>query len=266
MYLFSFLFGTKKEEKLLSNLSKDELFSIAMKLDLQSLLKFSLVNKRINEKISDVWKHKIQKFSDNSTFNVQNDKSKYILLYCLTILKQKLKINKDIYEIYNLETLDLNGKQLREIPKEVGVLTNLKNIYLVDNYIRILPTQFFNLINLEEIYLSNNGLEEIPDDINRLINLKKLFLRKNYIKVFPKLEKLTKLHSMCLSKNLIEEIPSDIIRLTSLERLYLHDNRIKNLPKELENMPNLKVLTFMKNSTEHISDKIKSLNAFTLYK
>lgn len=98
MYLFSFLFSTKKEHKLLSDLSKDELFSIAMKLDLQSLLKFSLVNKRINEKISNVWKHKIQKFSDHSNFDLQYGKNKYILLYCLTILKQKLKINKNIYE------------------------------------------------------------------------------------------------------------------------------------------------------------------------
>ncbi len=262
MFLFSFFFNTKG--KSLADLNKDELFCIANKLDLSSLLRLSVTNKRLGEKLKNVWDYKLKEFDEHYKINMES-KAKYLLLYRLTILRKTLAINEDIYKIYNWENLFLNGKQLREVPKEIEVLTNLKNIYLSDNHIKILPKQFFNLINLEEIYLSNNNLEEIPYDINRLINLKNLFCGKNRIKIFPKLE-LPQLRAICLSKNFIEKIPSDIIRLTNLERLYLHDNKIKSLPQELENMPNLKVFTFMKNPIEKVSDKIKSLNAFSLYK
>ena len=52
---------------MLSQLSKDELFLIAMKLDCPTLLKFCICNKKIYDKVysnEDIWNDKLKEFPD----------------------------------------------------------------------------------------------------------------------------------------------------------------------------------------------------------
>ena len=123
----------------MDTLPKDLLFSLAMELDLPSLLRFCRSSKIVNEKVckqDDIWKYKLNKeFPDYLNLKVKNKSFReiYTLLYNLNIVKQKLERKESIYELYNLQTLYLNNIQLEEIPKELGNLSNLRIIYLVNN-------------------------------------------------------------------------------------------------------------------------------------
>ena len=51
----------------------------------------------------------------------------------LSHLNKKLKLNKRIKSLINLQRLNLFDNQLKEIPKEIGSLINLKGLHLGDN-------------------------------------------------------------------------------------------------------------------------------------
>ena len=117
----------------MENFPKDVLFRLALELNLPDLLKLCSTNKRINSLVcerDDIWYAKLNSEFPNYQMLKPNLKDNYRLLYQLTILKQKLRLKKNIYELYNLQLLDLNNNEIKEIPKEIGNLTNLQQLNL----------------------------------------------------------------------------------------------------------------------------------------
>ncbi|GAG81361.1 unnamed protein product, partial [marine sediment metagenome] len=101
----------------MDKLDKDTLYSIAIELDLPSLLKFCASNSRINELIckrDPIWLNKLNKdFPNYKDFKLkQSKKDIYILLYNLTKLKKKLNLKQNILELYNLQELNLSNNKL----------------------------------------------------------------------------------------------------------------------------------------------------------
>ena len=99
----------------MENLSKDILFRLALELNLPELLKLCSTNKRINSLICerpDIWYAKLNAEFPGYQMLKPNPKDNYRLLYELSILREKLKINnKTIYELYNLQGLYLSEKK-----------------------------------------------------------------------------------------------------------------------------------------------------------
>ncbi len=248
--------------KMLTELSKDELFLIAMKLDCPSLLKFCMCNKRIYEKIylrKDVWTHKLKDFSDR--LDITNDKYMYILLYQLKIIKEKFNLHSDLSSIYTFKYFPIRDRNFSKIPKEICILKNLEEIsvystvmieipkwldkltrlHFVDfgsNKIRKIPESFGNLINLKAIQLNNNQIEILPKEFGNLINLEYIDLSNNLIKYIPKhFGNLINLNVLKLSNNYINKLPVELSRLTNLTDFHLIGNPIKYIPKELRDLP-----------------------------
>ena len=81
-----------------------DLFSLAIHLELPTLLKFCSVNKYLKRNLcgkDEIWIHKLNKdFPNYKNLHVKNkNKNKkeiYQLLYSLSKLKRELKIEKDI--------------------------------------------------------------------------------------------------------------------------------------------------------------------------
>ena len=241
----------------MDKLSKDEIFLIATKLDIYSLLNFSMINSNIYSKVSkdEIWEYKLREF--NNYLNLkEKKKDTYILLYRLTIFKKKLEIEENIYKIFKCITYGFN---VTEIPREIGILINLQGLYLPFNKIHKVPKEIGNLIHLQELRLDNNNIKTIPKEIGNLLNLRKLLLNNNCIKIIPKeIGKLTKLEGLNLSYNDIEKLPKEIGNLIELSCLNLRNNMIEKLPIDLLKISNLLELNITQNRIKSIPKWIKS--------
>ncbi len=208
----------------MEKLNKDELFTLALHLDLPSLLNFCSSSRNINNILclkNEIWIYKLNKdFPDFRKLNVKKSfKDLYQLLFSLTKLKEKLKRGENIYQLYNLEELYLDYDNLAEIPKEIGLLINLRNLYL-----------------------NENRLTEIPQEISFLINLQKLDLSYNYLTKIPKeIGKLTNLQKLNLSGNQLTTIPKEMGNLTNLKELYLDYDNSTQIPKEIAENKNIEI-------------------------
>jgi hypothetical protein len=239
-------------EHSLENIGKDVLFLLGLQMKLVTLLNFCASSKRINEKLYNLWTHKIkEEFESESNENFlhknknknKTPKEKYVLLYCLRDMKEKLKLKlyESSEEIYNSHSLNLFRESLTEIPSSIGHLFNLQELYLNDNKLTKIPASLGNLFNLRNLSLSCNYLKKIPDTIGNLTNLKTLHLYNNELEEIPAtIENLSNLKYLDLQNNKLIKIPSSLEKL-NLTFLDLSGNRLKmeDIPISLKNKADL---------------------------
>ena len=233
----------------MEKLTKDELFSLAINLDLHDILKLCSSNKKIDQRLclrDNIWTHKLKEFPDYQQyledFKNMSKKEIYTLLYQLKILRQELGSPYTIYEFYKFKELDLAMRKLAEIPKEIGNLINLEILRLGNNNIEKIPKELGDLINLKTIYLTGNKIRELPKELGNLINLKELYLGYNNIEKIPKeVGNLINLKKLDLTDNKIKELPKELGKLINLRELVLDDNPIRSVPKEISSIAYLNI-------------------------
>lgn len=212
----------------MDSLSKDVLFNIATMLDLDSLLSFCNSNPRIKELIyqnEDIWNFKlVSEFPDYKHHVDKSGREAYELLIGLTKLKKELAYGGTIYQLYNVEYLDLNSRELTSLPPEIYKLDRLHNLWLYNNQIKTLSPEIGKMSQLQYLYLSHNQIETLPSEIG----------------------KLTQLQVLSLNSNQITILASEIGNLSQLRYLNLCDNKIKKLPVEMHNLSRLDYLAIDK--------------------
>lgn len=211
--------------------SKDVLFTIAMDLELPSLLRWCQSGSRIQKDVcnnSNVWRSKLLRdYPDYEKLDLKKSlKETYIFMYQLSLIKKLLNTEESLYDIFLKTKIDLSGKILKKIP--AFDLPNLKLLFLSRNNLTEIPT--FNLPNVEQLWLNHNQLTKIPP-----FN-------------FPKLE------TVDLSHNKLKEGP--IFNSLNLEHVFLGNNELTEMP--ISNLPNLRALELYKNNlTEENKKKLK---------
>lgn len=117
-----------------------------------------------------------------------------------------------------VKQLILSGQKLKKIPKEVFELYNLELLDVSRNKIETFPVELIKLKKLEEIDLSNNKIEALPEEIREMKRMRKMDLTRNKIWKLPKeLGELQKLETLILSKNPIFRLPEEMKNCTSLQ-------------------------------------------------
>ena len=210
----------------MEKLTKDELFSLAINLDLPDILKLCSSNKKIDQRLclrDNIWINKLKEFPDYQKhledFKNMSKKEIYTLLYQIKSLKEKIDSPYSIYEIYKFRDLNLALRKLKEIPKEVGSLINLEVLWVGGNYITEVPKELGKLTNLRELYLGGNYIKELPKEMGNLTHLKELYL----------------------GNNKLESIPKEFGNLTNLRELVLFQNPIRLVPEEIKSIPYLDI-------------------------
>ena len=255
------------ETSLSRNLNNDELFMIAIQLDLPDLLNFCATDKRHNEfcKKDRIWNSKLNKyfpeyeeyFSDKSKYD------KYKLLHNLSMLRESLQYYGDLYSLYQTKTFVVDGSDKRHrqpfiipkagLPKEMSVLENLERIEVKWCIIKQISIGILLLPKLYSLNLDINIIETIPKEIGNLKNLTKLSLNNNKIKSIPEeIGNLRNLRTLSLNNNLIQTIPKEIGNLINLETLSLNYNKIKSVPEEVGLLENLKYLFIEGNQIKRV--------------
>lgn len=131
------------------------------------------------------------------------------LSYSFGVLSQ---IPAWIFEVRQLEVLELHDHKIDRIPKEITNLQKLKTLNLGHNFIRKLPPFIGELSQLEYLNLNHNYIHELPEEIGQLLQLEDLHLKANFIYELPQsLLNLKKLEGLNLARTPLGE------------RLGLHD-------------------------------------------
>jgi GTPase SAR1 family protein len=143
-------------------------------------------------------------------------------------------IPDSIARLQNLTWLDLSGNRLTTVPDSIAHLRNLTSLSLSHNQFTVVPDSIAHLQNLTLLSLSHNQLTAIPDSIAHLRNLTRLYISHNQLTAIPDLiaylRNLTWLH---LSHNRLTIVPDSIAHLRNLTWLDLQDNPIEIPPPEV---------------------------------
>ncbi|MCB0847741.1 MAG: leucine-rich repeat domain-containing protein, partial [Bacteroidetes bacterium] len=78
--------------------------------------------------------------------------------------------------LYQLQSLNLNHNQLKQLPEDILQLRQLQSLSLRYNGLDQLPESFGQLQQLKSLDLGYNNFSQLPDFIEKLTNLEKLYL------------------------------------------------------------------------------------------
>lgn len=142
-----------------------------------------------------------------------------------------------------ITSLNLSGKDLKDIPIEVFECTNLRKLNLSNNNINRIPLNIKDLHKLEVLNLAGNKLDQLHSGLFQLVKLKRLVLANNSIKSLPnQIENLIRLEVLMVQNNkLISINPNHLTH--QIRKLNFANNNISEI-SWINNLPNLKQVWF----------------------
>ncbi|XP_007431212.1 leucine-rich repeat-containing protein 27 [Python bivittatus] len=129
-------------------------------------------------------------------------------------------------------SLDLSRKDLQHLTTEIYKLFNLRHLHLEGNALSVIPEDFFqNLPNLTWLDLRYNKFKELPSEIGCHKQLKTLLLERNPIKRLPvELGNLVSLTALNLRHCPLEFPPLEVVQKgLSVILCFLRKNSNKNI-------------------------------------
>lgn len=90
-----------------------------------------------------------------------------------------------LYELNNLEWIDLANNQIGRISSDVAQLTKLRGLVLSGNVLRSVPSEVFSLDSLQVLALAGNALETLPEELPNVPQLRYLDLNDNPLPIPP---------------------------------------------------------------------------------
>ena len=133
-----------------------------------------------------------------------------------------------------VRTRELQAQHLfwSRIPPALFQIRELETLDLSKNILCEIPGAFTNLQNLTELNLSFNRIETFPAVLGRLPNLKRLSLISNRIKVVGDIVGFEKLEELNLLDNCLQVFPSNLGVLPCLKRLFFMFDHRKGIPDD----------------------------------
>jgi hypothetical protein len=127
-------------------------------------------------------------------------------------------INKEILDLVKgakekiLKALHLNDLGLANIPEEVFQLKQLELLNLQGNNLDYIPTAISQLYNLRILDFSKNRLKKLPREIIQRSQLKRILLKNNQLSQLPVgISKLKNLEFLDLSDNQLTQLPEELL-------------------------------------------------------
>lgn len=116
-----------------------------------------------------------------------------------------------VFQMEDLEVLDLTGSKIKRIPKDMRKLRGLKILNLGRNELTDLPDSMGKLGRLERLDLSGNRLKKLPSSIRELRKLQRLDVSKNVLRRLPETSGWKAIMQIDASGNRLTTIPRDLV-------------------------------------------------------
>ncbi|WP_179004487.1 leucine-rich repeat domain-containing protein [Winogradskyella forsetii] len=269
--------GFKEDNALMKAIVQD-------KLDFDTLSKFSIPNMTLEQLDGlitnncsgiDIFQGKnyfrselleelahLEKTEDLSSLLDNNEE-----VYALNLRYSDLtELPKEIFQLVNLQSIDLSGNRFRDKEKlfeDLSKLPNLKVLSLGRCNLRSLPDNITLLQNLEVLVIYVNGLREINENIGKLKRLKLLDLSNNsYLKDLPKaIQELRCLQRLDVAGSGLIRLREELSNCTELVSISANACKIKTLPEQIGNLINLKHFNLGYNKIEEIPISFTELSS-----
>ncbi|XP_078697419.1 uncharacterized protein LOC144925314 [Branchiostoma floridae x Branchiostoma belcheri] len=181
------------------------------------------------------------------------------------------QLPKEVFELKELEALDLTKNKNIDLSHQLTKLTNLKVLCLDDCDLKTVPAAVMKLPQLEMLILSNNRNITLPDEMSGLTNLTVLDLRYCNLDTLPSVVlKLTNLQVLDLSAGwnsiLKISVPDELSKLNKLKVLTLRYRNLDTVPPAVLKLPQLEELDLSGNSGIHLPDGLAGLTNLRVLK
>ena len=181
-------------------------------------------------------------------------------------------IDSKIGCLKNLRKLDISGTQIKRIPKEIKKLDNLTELYAYD--IELVEQDFDEIYpdNLIRLDISNTKIHQIPSNIFNMKKLKLLNVSKTEIgNLSDKIGDLHNLEMLNICRTKIYQLPTQIGNLKKLETINASFSRLTTLPIEIGDATSIRKILIDHTRITELPDifnrlrKLQLLNISGLY-
>ncbi|XP_019626607.1 PREDICTED: uncharacterized protein LOC109471708 [Branchiostoma belcheri] len=181
------------------------------------------------------------------------------------------QLPEEVFELQELEVLDLTGNKNIDISDQLTKLTNLKVLCLHNCNLKTVPAAVMKLPQLEMLILSYNENITLPDEMSGLINLTVLDLENCNLDTLPPVVlKLSNLQELDLSADwdskLKISLPDELSNMNKLKGLRLHCRKLDTIPQVVLKLPQLEELDLSGNSGIHLPDGLAGLTNLRVLK
>ncbi|KAL0119846.1 hypothetical protein PUN28_007936 [Cardiocondyla obscurior] len=169
----------------------------------------------------------------------------------------KSGLDKNLFNLHNLNYLSITHTCLQEVPDEIEKLTNLATLVLHSNEITALPSALAKLTKLKVLDCSRNKLVSIPAELGSHPNLSTINLASNLLRNVPSYSSCVKLSILEVSNNQLETFPDVCYsELSHLSEIYANGNRITQIPVTINQLQGLKILNLADNSISVVPNEL----------
>ena len=141
-----------------------------------------------------------------------------------------INIPSVIFEMTNLQILQMDVNKINHLPDAIGKLTNLQHLSLSCNKITTISPCIDKCIHLKILDLSLNQINELPESLGNLLLLQYLYLSSNKLTFIPDSFKNCKfLEELTLNFNQLIYCPIYFNEFKYLKYLDINNNLIQDL-------------------------------------
>lgn len=167
-------------------------------------------------------------------------------------------LDPTIFDLSNLNLLDISKTCLASLADDIGKLTNLTNLTLQFNSLITLPDAVGRLSKLKFLDISHNKIESLPNELSQLTELQSLNASVNRLTEFPDVSSLVSLRILNIAHNKLTHLPDGICNenLVHLSHINASNNELEDLPNQLSILPHLNSLLLADNKLENLPNEL----------